>query len=404
MTPKPGENVSLGSGQDVISEEEAALYDRQIRLWGVEAQKKLRGSNVLLIGLNGLGSEIVKNLVLAGIKSLTVFDHQQVSHGDSLNNLFSQQSIGQNRAVASEANIKILNPNVSVVCQVADIREILERKGELQTILESSDIHIVILNNADKKTAIEVNRVTREAKKLFYFTGSFGMFGFAFNDFGEKFEYMSEVKKSVRKEIEVKDEDNDSVQGSSFKDNDIIYSGEVASQGKEEGEDGNPSPTKKIKLNDETKKKENEEQEDKTYYEKKEMEYIPLETALAVKAGKVGVGLTNKSNPIILLMHILLDFAEEYGHFPKDRSDIPTLELIENKVMEKLGLGDIVLKKLKDLNYTDYIYGELSAISSIVGGVVGQDVIRGVTNKETPLRNVFLFNGIDCNGVIQSIG
>nr|ACQ58029.1 SUMO-activating enzyme subunit 1 [Anoplopoma fimbria] len=30
----------------VISEEEAAQYDRQIRLWGLDAQKRLRGQNL----------------------------------------------------------------------------------------------------------------------------------------------------------------------------------------------------------------------------------------------------------------------------------------------------------------------------------------------------------------------
>ncbi|KAG8448728.1 hypothetical protein GDO86_015700 [Hymenochirus boettgeri] len=62
----------------VISEEEAAQYDRQIRLWGLEAQKRLRTSKVLLVGMRGLGAEVAKNLILAGVKGLTLLDHQQV--------------------------------------------------------------------------------------------------------------------------------------------------------------------------------------------------------------------------------------------------------------------------------------------------------------------------------------
>lgn len=38
-----------------ITAEEAKLYDRQIRLWGVDAQKNLRSANVLVIGLSGTG-------------------------------------------------------------------------------------------------------------------------------------------------------------------------------------------------------------------------------------------------------------------------------------------------------------------------------------------------------------
>ncbi|EPY76729.1 SUMO-activating enzyme subunit 1 [Camelus ferus] len=69
------EKEEAGGG---ISEEEAAQYDRQIRLWGLEAQKRLRASRVLLVGMKGLGAEIAKNLILAGVKGLTMLDHEQV--------------------------------------------------------------------------------------------------------------------------------------------------------------------------------------------------------------------------------------------------------------------------------------------------------------------------------------
>nr|KAF6407958.1 SUMO1 activating enzyme subunit 1 [Molossus molossus] len=68
------EKEEAGGG---ISEEEAAQYDRQIRLWGLEAQKRLRASRVLLVGMKGLGAEIAKNLILAGVKGLTMLDHEQ---------------------------------------------------------------------------------------------------------------------------------------------------------------------------------------------------------------------------------------------------------------------------------------------------------------------------------------
>ena len=37
---------------------------------------------MLLIGLRGLGAEIAKNIVLAGIKSLTLLDHTEVSNNN----------------------------------------------------------------------------------------------------------------------------------------------------------------------------------------------------------------------------------------------------------------------------------------------------------------------------------
>uniref|UniRef100_A0A8C3UYS6 SUMO1 activating enzyme subunit 1 n=1 Tax=Catharus ustulatus TaxID=91951 RepID=A0A8C3UYS6_CATUS len=98
-----------------ISEEEAAQYDRQIRLWGLEAQKRLRTSRVLLVGLRGLGAEVAKNLILAGVRGLTLLDHQQVSPEDGRAQfLIPSGSVGRNRAEASLERAQSLNPMVEV--------------------------------------------------------------------------------------------------------------------------------------------------------------------------------------------------------------------------------------------------------------------------------------------------
>ena len=41
---------------------------------GHEAMRKMAHSNVLISGLNGLGVEIAKNVVLGGVKSVTLHD------------------------------------------------------------------------------------------------------------------------------------------------------------------------------------------------------------------------------------------------------------------------------------------------------------------------------------------
>lgn len=65
-----------------ITEDEASLYDRQIRLWGLEAQNRMRGSTVLVLGLRGVAHETIKNLVLAGIGRLIVMDDGEVTEED----------------------------------------------------------------------------------------------------------------------------------------------------------------------------------------------------------------------------------------------------------------------------------------------------------------------------------
>ena len=56
----------------------------------------LRTANILLIGIRALGNEIAKNLVLAGIGSLTIIDDDIVTEDDlGAQFALSQESIGQ---------------------------------------------------------------------------------------------------------------------------------------------------------------------------------------------------------------------------------------------------------------------------------------------------------------------
>lgn len=95
------ETASSANGPD-LSADDIELYDRQIRLWGVQAQQKIRGAQVLLIGLRGLGNEVAKNLVLAGIGSLTVVDDQVVAEDDLGAQFFVRaEDVGKNVSRAS---------------------------------------------------------------------------------------------------------------------------------------------------------------------------------------------------------------------------------------------------------------------------------------------------------------
>jgi molybdopterin/thiamine biosynthesis adenylyltransferase len=59
--------------------------------------QRLRTAKILLITVKSLGNEIAKNLVLAGIGSLTIIDHAVVSEEDLGAQFFvSQDHLGQN--------------------------------------------------------------------------------------------------------------------------------------------------------------------------------------------------------------------------------------------------------------------------------------------------------------------
>ena len=47
---------------------------RSIATFGLENLKKFSNLNVFIYGINGISLEAAKNLILTGIKSLTIFD------------------------------------------------------------------------------------------------------------------------------------------------------------------------------------------------------------------------------------------------------------------------------------------------------------------------------------------
>ena len=61
-----------------LSAEERLLYDRQLRVWGADAQAKLKDANLLVLGACGrnasadIAGEVLKNVTLSGVGTITL--------------------------------------------------------------------------------------------------------------------------------------------------------------------------------------------------------------------------------------------------------------------------------------------------------------------------------------------
>ncbi|KAL4455130.1 hypothetical protein ABPG74_006512 [Tetrahymena malaccensis] len=87
-------------------------YDRQLRLWGPQGQRKLANSKILLLGAAPAGVEALKNLVLPGCGHITIVDHQLITERDLGNNFFcSPEDLGQPRAKSVCENLTEMNPD-----------------------------------------------------------------------------------------------------------------------------------------------------------------------------------------------------------------------------------------------------------------------------------------------------
>ena len=92
---------SSSAGSDVstsgITDAEAEVYDRQLRVWGMKAQLKLRKSHVLVIGVDGLCTELCKTLCLAGVNSISIWDDRAIDREAlSANFILNLSHLGKN--------------------------------------------------------------------------------------------------------------------------------------------------------------------------------------------------------------------------------------------------------------------------------------------------------------------
>ncbi|KAK7873100.1 hypothetical protein R5R35_006333 [Gryllus longicercus] len=138
-----------------ITEDEAQLYDRQIRLWGLESQKRLRKARVLVIGARGFGAEV-----------------------------FPRSEIGKNRAEASLERAQELNPMVEIT---ADKEKIDDKPDSF-----FGNFDVVCATECTTAQFLHLDNVCRENNIKFFCGDVYGFFGYIFLDLQIQ-EFMEEV-------------------------------------------------------------------------------------------------------------------------------------------------------------------------------------------------------------------
>ncbi|CAI5936570.1 unnamed protein product [Closterium sp. NIES-65] len=143
MAPQPtsdsanGAATGAGGGGEIVIDED--LHSRQLAVYGRETMKRMFGAKVLISGLNGLGVEIAKNVILAGVKSVTVHDTVTVTVQHLSAQFFlTEADVGVNRAQACAAHLQELNKAVEVHVHTAPIeKEFLGDFQELNKAVEA---------------------------------------------------------------------------------------------------------------------------------------------------------------------------------------------------------------------------------------------------------------------------
>lgn len=171
--------VSLSDMINILRGLDEDLHSRQLAVYGRQAMRQLSVTRVLISGMNGLGAEIAKNVILAGVRAVVLHDTETVRPGDLGAHFYlSEEDIGKNRAVACLKKMRELNPSVKV-----DAVE-----SELNTKLISQNTVFVYVGGELEK-AVEFDNFCRTHSPVIPFIKADvnGLFGSMFSDFGDTF-------------------------------------------------------------------------------------------------------------------------------------------------------------------------------------------------------------------------
>jgi len=125
-----------------LNNKEREKYDRQIMIFGEEAQKKLKRSKVFIAGLGGLGSPIAIYLASAGVGELRIVDCDAVEISN-LNRqiLHWERDVGRKKAESAEEKLREMNPDVKVKAFSEMITEesVFDLIGDSDVIVDAMD-------------------------------------------------------------------------------------------------------------------------------------------------------------------------------------------------------------------------------------------------------------------------
>ncbi|WP_326981305.1 HesA/MoeB/ThiF family protein [Chryseobacterium sp. MYb264] len=95
-----------------------ARYNRQIFIEeiGLEGQRKIMNSKVLIIGAGGLGTPVIQYLAAAGVGTLGVADFDEVElHNLNRQVIHNEKSVGISKVKSAELFVKNLNHHVNFI-------------------------------------------------------------------------------------------------------------------------------------------------------------------------------------------------------------------------------------------------------------------------------------------------
>lgn len=154
-------------------------YSRQIAELGFSSMKNLMSKSILIIGLNGVGIETAKNLILSGPKEVVIHDDSPVNFLDFGScYCYSEANLGQPRSSAALNHLKLLNAYVDVH----------SHSGELNAEFVEK-FHVVFLTGVTLAMKMKISAICRNRSPniALLISENHGAACMGFSDFGSTF-------------------------------------------------------------------------------------------------------------------------------------------------------------------------------------------------------------------------
>jgi ubiquitin-activating enzyme E1 len=372
---------------------------------GHEAMHKMAASKILIIGLNSLGTEIAKNIVLAGVKSVSLFDNTDVTAKDLVNFFLSPSDIGKpNKAACVFKHLAELNPYVNI--------EILDYLQESKEFI--SNFNAIVCTQPSWHS---INAISHSLNIPFICASTMGLFSQVFCDFGSRF-----IVSDVNGENPI-----EGIIANITTDNKLEVIITCLDDHRHRLEDGDYVTFSELKAATEL-------NDIKTPMKIRVIGpfsfAISLPDGVSLSPYKMGGGgkfhqakmpaelsfLSWEESWINPEPFFITDFAKmerpiqyhvaftavnlfsrEFNRLPKPRNDddASRVFLIAQNVVKKLSDQSVKLDEnlIKQVSYQ--AQGELSPMSAVIGGFVAQEALKAISGKFSPVKQWMYFDSLE---------
>lgn len=385
--------VSMQVDQSTIDE---SLYSRQLYVLGHEAMRKMANSDVLIVGMKGLGVEIAKNICLAGVKSVTIHDPELTAKPDLGTQFFLRDSdIGKARDVSTQPRLAELNSYVPVRVLGKDL-----------TLEALKSFQVVVLTNVSLAKQLELNEFTHKNGIQFIAADVRGLFGSVFCDFGPEFPVIDtngeqpvsgmivSIEKSAQGLVTTLDDSRHGLEDGDY----VTFTEVKGMEGFDETEPRKVTVKGPYTFTIGDTSSSGEYKSGGWFHQvkmPKVLNFKPLRESLEAPEFLI-TDFAKFDRPASLHsgFQALAKFQEDHQRLPRPRNEEDAQNVLKTaQGLHLKDLGELSEKAVMELSYQ--AVGELAPITAVIGGYVAQEVLKACSGKFHPTFQHLYFDALE---------